>query len=97
VRTAFTHEERLKREQAAQRLVDIAYALTAGDTLELRHEGTRVSVPVADEVVLLRRSTSSGDDRIAVDVLLSWSAPAVPEASPITHGGEDASRSAGRA
>jgi hypothetical protein len=87
VRTAFTHEERLPREQAAQRLVDIAYALTAGDTLELRHEGTQVSVPVADEAVLLRRSTFTGDDRIAVAVVLSWSAPAVSEAEPIPHSG----------
>jgi amphi-Trp domain-containing protein len=85
--TEFLCEERVTREQAAQRLVDIAYALTAGDTLELRHKDTQVSVPVADEVVLLRRSASTGDDRIEVDVLLSWSAPVVPEAEPIAHSG----------
>jgi hypothetical protein len=77
--TEFAYEERVTREQAALRLVDIAYALTAGDALELRHHGTQVKVPVADEVVLLRRTTSSDDDRIEVDVLLSWSTPAVPE------------------
>jgi hypothetical protein len=76
--TEFVYEERVTREQVALRLVDIAYALTGGDTLELRHEDTQVSVAVADEVVLLRRSTSTGDDRIEVAVLLSWSAPAVP-------------------
>jgi hypothetical protein len=80
--TDFAYEECLTREHAAQRLVDIAYALTGGDTLELRHQGVQVSVPVADEVVLLRRTTSGSDGRIEVEVLLGWSAPAVPEAEP---------------
>ena len=76
--TEFECAEPLTREEAAQRLVDIAYALVAGDALELRHEGTHVSVPVADEVVLVRRTTS-GDDGVEVDVRLTWSAPAVPD------------------
>src|SRR5690349_9052708 len=50
VAAEFTHVERLSRQQAAERLVDIAYALTAGATLELRTRGERVNVPVADEV-----------------------------------------------
>jgi hypothetical protein len=80
--TEFAYEERVAREQAAESLVDIAYALTAGDTLELRHEGTQVRVPVADDVVLLRRISSGDGHRIEIDVLLSWSAPAVPDAGP---------------
>ena len=77
--TEFEYVERVARQRAAERLADIAYALTAGDTLELRHAGEQVSVPVADEVVLMRRSTSNGD-RVEVAIQLSWSsaAPARP-------------------
>jgi hypothetical protein len=35
------HDEHVSREQAAERLADIAYALTAGGTLELRTEAER--------------------------------------------------------
>ena len=74
----FEHEEHVTRLQAAQRLVDIAYALTGGDTLELRHEGSHITVPVSDDVVLIRRPTSAGDE-IEVDVLVTWSAPAAAD------------------
>ncbi len=43
--TEFKHEEHLSREQAAERLADIAFALTAGGTLELRIEGERSTFP----------------------------------------------------
>ena len=76
--TEFEYEERLPRQVAAERLADIAYALTGGETLELRRAGERVSVPVADEVLLIRRSTSK-DGRIEVDVWLSWSSPDRPD------------------
>jgi amphi-Trp domain-containing protein len=81
--TAFEYEERLPRQLAAERLADIAYALTAGETLEQRRAGEQVSVPIADEVLLLRRSTSKGD-RIDVEIRLSWSAAnrADPAAQP---------------
>jgi amphi-Trp domain-containing protein len=68
----FTHEERLSRQQAAERLVDIAYALTGGATLELRTHGEHVNVPVADKVVLKRTSTTDGE-RVHVHIQLSWS------------------------
>jgi hypothetical protein len=74
----FEHEEHVTRVEAAQRLVDIAYALTGGDTLELRHDASHVTVPVSDDVVLVRRTTSTGDE-IVVDVLVTWSVPAVPD------------------
>ena len=67
----FEHTEHLSRQEAAERLVDIAYALTGGSALELRHH---VAVPVADEVILLRRTASTGAETV-VDVLLSWSVP----------------------
>ena len=74
----FEHEEQVTRVEAAQRLVDIAYALTGGDTFELRHEGAHITVPVSDDVVLVHRTTSTGDE-IEVDVLVTWSAPAAPD------------------
>ena len=69
----FEHEEQLSREQAAERLADIAFALTAGLTLDLRIDGERVSLPVADDVGLKRESKASGG-RVQVEVVLSWSA-----------------------
>jgi amphi-Trp domain-containing protein len=69
----FEHNERVSRQRAAERLVDIAYALAAGGELELRAEGTRVSVPVADDVLLRRVSRSDGEG-VEVEVVVSWSA-----------------------
>jgi amphi-Trp domain-containing protein len=72
-RTEFEDEERLSRQRAAERLVDIAYALTGGDMLGLRRRDRQVSVPVADEVRLTRRCTATGE-RVEMDVRLSWTA-----------------------
>lgn len=69
--TEFRQEETISREQAAERLIDIAYALTAGGTLELRNGGRQVSVPVADEVLLKRESNADGG-RVTVEVELTW-------------------------
>ena len=69
----FTHEEHLLRQQAAERLVDIAYALAAGSALELRTNGKRVNVPVADEILLKRASTADGE-RVDVHIQLRWRA-----------------------
>ena len=71
--TGFKHEERLSPQEAAERLADLAYALTVGGTLELRAGSERVSVPIAAEVRLKRESASDGD-RVEVEVELSWSA-----------------------
>jgi amphi-Trp domain-containing protein len=68
----FKQEERISRQRAAERLVDIAYALTAGGSLELGGGGRRISVPVADEV-LLERETSLTGGRAQVEVKLTWS------------------------
>jgi amphi-Trp domain-containing protein len=69
--TGFIHEERVSRQQAADRLADIAYALTAGDTLELRAEGERLTVRIVDEVLLKWEGRTCGD-RLAIEVELSW-------------------------
>ena len=74
----FMHEERLSRQQAAERLVDIAYALTAGTPLELRTNGEHVNVPVADELLLERTSTTDGE-RVDVHIRLSWSGSRIPD------------------
>jgi amphi-Trp domain-containing protein len=70
----FEDVQAVSRQRAAERLVDIAYALAGGETLELRHDGEHVTVAVADEVLMSRRTTSTGD-RVEVAVELSWSTP----------------------
>ena len=70
----FEYVERVPRQRAAEHLVDIAYALAGGETLELRHDGEQVTVTVADEVLIVRRSTSK-DGRVEVTFELSWSSP----------------------
>ncbi len=71
--TEFRQDERLSRQQAAERLIDIAYALTAGGPLELIAAGRRVTVPVDKELRLERWLRSNGD-RIELELELSWSA-----------------------
>lgn len=72
-RTYFTDAQQISRQRAAERLVDIAYALTGGGTLGLRVDGAQVEVPVADEVLLKYASRPHGDG-VEVEVVLSWSA-----------------------
>ena len=59
--TEFKQDERVSREQAAERLIDIAYALTAGGPLELIAAGRRITVPVEKELRLERCLRSNGD------------------------------------
>ena len=70
--TAFK-DERLSRQQAAERLIDIAYALTAGGPLELSSAGRRITVPVEKELRLEQRLRSNGD-RVELELELSWPA-----------------------
>ena len=72
----FTHkeEERLSRQEAAERLIDIAYDLTAGGRLELRAADGRISVAVPNEL-LLERALKSNGDRVALELDLTWSTP----------------------
>lgn len=69
----FKQDEWLSRQQAAERLIDIAYALTAGGPLELSAAGRRITVPVDKELRLERWLRSKGD-RIELELELSWSA-----------------------
>jgi amphi-Trp domain-containing protein len=72
--TDFKYVDRVPRQRAAEHLVDIAYALAGGETLELRHDGEQVTVTVADEVLMIRKSTSK-DGRVEVAFELTWSSP----------------------
>jgi amphi-Trp domain-containing protein len=77
----YRDEERLSRREAAERLTDIAYALTAGG-IEMRIDGHPIKFPVGDDVVLKRESRSHGArNRVALE--LSWStAPVSMAPSP---------------
>ena len=70
--TAFQQDERLSRQQAAERLIDIAYALTAGGPLELIAAGRRITVPFEKDL-RLEQSLRSNGDRVELELELSWS------------------------
>lgn len=61
---------RLSRQKAAERLTDIAYALTTGGRLKLGDE-EEFSIPAADHVAL-KCATRSKDGRVELDIELSW-------------------------
>ena len=65
-------EEQLSRQKAAERLMDIAYSLTAGGPLELGAAGRRITVPVPNQVRLGRELKSKGD-MVELELELSWS------------------------
>ncbi len=65
------NSERLSRQQAAEHLTDVAYALMTGGELSLNGD-RQVTVPIADEVVLKRNDSANGD-RVALELELSWS------------------------
>jgi amphi-Trp domain-containing protein len=64
-------QEQLSRQQAAERLTDIAYTLITGGSLKL-DDDQQVSAPVADQVMLRRESRSKGDC-VELRLKLSWS------------------------
>lgn len=67
-----TDKERVSRQEAAERLADLAYAMTAGGSLQLTVEGERVTVPLAEEVRLKRHVTTEGN-RVNLELELTWS------------------------
>ena len=66
-------KEQISRQQAAERLSDVAYALTVGGRLMLDGD-EEVAVPAVDRVVMRRASKSIGD-RVEIHLTLSWSMP----------------------
>jgi amphi-Trp domain-containing protein len=75
----YSDEERLSRREAAERLTDIAYGLTSGGPIELRIEGHSLKLPVGDDLVLKRKSTSN-ESRTRLQLELSWSTALVSNA-----------------
>jgi amphi-Trp domain-containing protein len=67
----YRDEERLSRREAAERLTDIAYGLTSGRPIELRIDGHSLRLPVGDDLVLKRESTSN-EGRTRLQLELSW-------------------------
>jgi amphi-Trp domain-containing protein len=67
-------QERLSRQHAAERLIDIAYALSAGPPFELRVDGEQIRVPVPDELHLERQLKSRGE-HVELELELTWSRP----------------------
>jgi amphi-Trp domain-containing protein len=75
----YSDEERLSRREAAERLTDVAYGLTADGPIELRIDGHSVKLPVGDDLVLKRESTSN-QGRTRLELELSWSTELVSNA-----------------
>jgi hypothetical protein len=48
----FKHTERITRQQAAERLTDVAYALVVRSSVPLQIDGERVVVPDAEELLV---------------------------------------------
>ena len=63
-------ENRLSRRKAAERLTDIAYAVTTGGRLNLG-DGEEISIPPADHVAL-QCAAKSESGRVALEIELSW-------------------------
>ncbi len=61
----------LSRQEAAERLIDVAYALAAGGKLRL-DDDQAVDLPGAGQGTRERQSTS-GDGRTELAIKLSWS------------------------
>ena len=66
--------ERLSRQQAAERLADVGYALMTGGKLRVNDQ-LWLRIPVADEVVLTQSSRASGG-RVELMLEFSWPAEA---------------------
>jgi amphi-Trp domain-containing protein len=75
----YSDEERLSRREAAERLTDIAYGLTSGGPIEIRIEGHSVKLPLGDDLLLKRESTSN-EGRTRLELELSWSTALVSNA-----------------
>ena len=63
-------KNRLSRQQAAERLTDIAYAVTTGGRLTLGDD-EEISIPAADHVAL-KCATKSVGGRVELGIELSW-------------------------
>lgn len=75
--TDFKHIERISRQQAAERLTDVAYALVVGSPVTLQIDGERVLVPDAEEL-LVQWDVAYADGRLQLQMEVRWSGPELP-------------------
>jgi hypothetical protein len=73
----FKHTERITRQQAAERLTDVAYALVVRAPVTLQLDGERIVVPDTEEL-LVRWGVSCADGRLQLQMDVRWPAAAVP-------------------
>jgi amphi-Trp domain-containing protein len=69
----FKHTERISRQQAAERLTDVAYAMVVRAPVTLRIDGERVVVPDAEEL-LVDWDISCADGRLELQMEVHWPA-----------------------
>jgi hypothetical protein len=69
--TDFKHTERLSRQQAAERLTDVAYALVVRSPSALQIDGQRVAVPNAEEL-LVQWDVGYADGRLQLEMVVHW-------------------------
>ncbi len=74
------------RQQAAELLTDIAYALVIGGSLRFRIGRRQIEVPLADELLLVCETRSS-DGRSELELKLSSPVAASPTTSTGEQGG----------
>jgi amphi-Trp domain-containing protein len=75
--------EHVTRQVAAERLTDIAYALSAGGQFTFTMNGEQVSVPIGDGL-RLKRGLTLADGHVELELELSWSTAHAGAASPPT-------------
>ena len=69
--TDFKHTERMSRQQAAERLTDVAYALVVRSPGALQIDGQRVVVPDAEEL-LVQWDVGYADGRLQLEMVVRW-------------------------
>jgi amphi-Trp domain-containing protein len=69
----FKHTERISRQQAAERLTDVAYAMVVRAPVTLQIDGERVVVPDAEEL-LVDWDVSCADGRLELQMEVRWPA-----------------------
>ena len=75
----YSDEGRVSRQESAERLIDIAYGLAAGEPIEMRIDGHSVKLPVGDDLVF-KRESGSNQGRTRLQLELSWSTATAPKA-----------------
>jgi len=73
--------EHVTRQVAAERLTDVAYALSTGGQFNFTMNGEQLTVPIG-EGVRLRRELTLTDKHVVLELELSWSTAHASAPSP---------------